>query len=155
MVSVATTPQHNSLPMHINMHYTPTTTHPTAFHNPPLHTTNKHKAYLPRVRMCEGVKQVVLSICWSVRQSVCHSVWWKVTCLAVRHRKQSGFVLSCFLFNVSSWSWEGVPCVCIATSLWHTINFRVCCWELEGNFVHRELHVCTKNPVLFQQYRWV
>ena len=78
MLSVATTPQHNSLPMHINMHYTPTTTHPlpsTTFHNPPLHTTNKHKAYLPRVRMCEGVKQVVLSICLSVHQSVCHSVW--------------------------------------------------------------------------------
>ena len=39
-------PQHKSLSMHINIHYTPTTTHPTAFHNPPLHTTNKHKLYL-------------------------------------------------------------------------------------------------------------
>ena len=28
------------------MHFTPTTTHHTAFHNPPLYTTNKHKAYL-------------------------------------------------------------------------------------------------------------
>ena len=36
-------PQHNSLHMHINMH---STTHPTAFHNPPLHTTSKHKAYV-------------------------------------------------------------------------------------------------------------
>ena len=27
-----------------NMHSTPSTTHPTAFHNPPMHTTNKHKA---------------------------------------------------------------------------------------------------------------
>ena len=26
-------PQHTSLSMHINMHYTPSTTHPTAFHN--------------------------------------------------------------------------------------------------------------------------
>ena len=34
-------PQHNSLSMHIKMHYTPT----TAFHNSSLHTTNKHKAY--------------------------------------------------------------------------------------------------------------
>jgi len=41
-------PQHNSLPMHINMHYTPTNTHPTAFYNSPLHTTNKHKAYLAK-----------------------------------------------------------------------------------------------------------
>ena len=32
--------------MHIKMHYTPTTTDPTAFHNPSLHTTNKHEAYL-------------------------------------------------------------------------------------------------------------
>ena len=39
-------PQHNSLPMHINMHYTPTTTYHTTFHNPPLHTTDKHKALL-------------------------------------------------------------------------------------------------------------
>ena len=31
--------------MHIKMHYTPTTTDPTAFHNPSLHTTNKHIAY--------------------------------------------------------------------------------------------------------------
>ena len=29
----------------INMHSTPSTTHPTAFHNPLMHTTNKHKAY--------------------------------------------------------------------------------------------------------------
>ena len=33
-------PQHNSLSMHINMNRT---THYTAFHNLPLHTTNKHK----------------------------------------------------------------------------------------------------------------
>ena len=39
-------PQHKSLPMHINIHYTPTTTHPTASNNPSLHTTNKHKLYL-------------------------------------------------------------------------------------------------------------
>ena len=38
--------QHNSLYMHIKMHYTPTTTHPTASHNPSLHTTNKHKAHV-------------------------------------------------------------------------------------------------------------
>ena len=30
----------SSLSMHINMHYTPSTTHSTAFHNPPMHTTN-------------------------------------------------------------------------------------------------------------------
>ena len=28
--------------IHIKMHYTPTTTDPTALHNPSLHTTNKH-----------------------------------------------------------------------------------------------------------------
>ena len=55
-------PQHNSLSMRIKMHYIPTTTtHPTAFHNPSLHTTNKHKAYLckwwqNRTRCRDGVK---------------------------------------------------------------------------------------------------
>ena len=54
-------PQHNSLSMHIKMHYTPTTTDPTAFNNPPLHTTDKHKAYLYKwrqngTRCRDGVK---------------------------------------------------------------------------------------------------
>ena len=53
--------QNNPLPMHINMHYTPTTTHPTAFHNPFLYTTNKHKASLCKwqqigTRCRDGVK---------------------------------------------------------------------------------------------------
>ena len=53
-------PQHNSLPLHTTctthpalptQHYTPITTHHNAFCNPPpLHTTNKHKAYLCRWR---------------------------------------------------------------------------------------------------------
>ena len=54
-----------------NMHYTPTTTHPTAFHSPPLPTTNKHKACLCKwwqngTRRRDGVK-----VLW------CHShlVW--------------------------------------------------------------------------------
>ena len=38
-------PKHHSLAMHINLHYTPSKTHHTAFHNPHLHTANKHKAY--------------------------------------------------------------------------------------------------------------
>ena len=29
--------------MHVKMHCTPTTTHSTAFHNPPMHTTSSHK----------------------------------------------------------------------------------------------------------------
>ena len=37
-------PQLHSLSMHTYIHYTPSTTHPTAFHNPPMDTTNKHKA---------------------------------------------------------------------------------------------------------------
>ena len=37
-------PQCNSLPMCINMHSTPSTTYPTAFHNFPMNTINKHKA---------------------------------------------------------------------------------------------------------------
>ena len=37
-------PQHNSLSIHINMHYTPSTIHPTAFHNHRMHTTNKQTA---------------------------------------------------------------------------------------------------------------
>ena len=36
--------QHNPLPMHINMHYTPSTTHHT-FHNP-LHTTNTQSIFV-------------------------------------------------------------------------------------------------------------
>ena len=31
-----------------HMHYTPRTTHPTAFYNPPMHTNHKHKALLPK-----------------------------------------------------------------------------------------------------------
>ena len=70
----------HSLSVHIKMHYTPTThtyhyppttTHPIAFHNPSLHTTNKHKAYLCKwqqngTRCRDGVK-----VLW------CHSylVW--------------------------------------------------------------------------------
>ena len=60
------------LPLH-TYHYTPTTTHPplphpTAFHNPSLHTTNKHKAYLCKwwqngTRCRDGVK-----VLW------CHSI---------------------------------------------------------------------------------
>ena len=38
MLSIITTT------MHISMYSTPSTTHHTAFHNPPMHTTNKHKA---------------------------------------------------------------------------------------------------------------
>ena len=54
-------PQYNSLTMHINLHYTPSNTHHTAFHNPPLHTTNKHKAYWSKwwqngTRCRDGVK---------------------------------------------------------------------------------------------------
>ena len=53
MLSLATTfqqPTTQLTPMHIKMHYTPSTTHPTVFHNPPLHTTNKHKVYLCKRR---------------------------------------------------------------------------------------------------------
>ena len=39
-------PQHNSVSMHIKMHYIPTTTDPTAFHSPSLHTTNKHSIFV-------------------------------------------------------------------------------------------------------------
>ena len=49
MLSLATTfqqPTTQLTPMHIKMHCTPSTTHPTAFHNPPLNTTNKHKVYM-------------------------------------------------------------------------------------------------------------
>jgi len=47
--------QHNSLSMHINMHYTPSTTDPTAFHNPPLYTTNKHNTYLCKMAQDVGM----------------------------------------------------------------------------------------------------
>ena len=43
-------PKHNSLAMHINLHYTPSNTQHTVFHNPPLHTINQHKAYLSKRR---------------------------------------------------------------------------------------------------------
>ena len=45
--SIATTshpPTTYTLSMHINMYYAPSNTLPTAFHNPAMHTTNKHKA---------------------------------------------------------------------------------------------------------------
>ena len=34
----------HNISMHINMHYTLSTTHSIAFNNPPMHTTNKYKA---------------------------------------------------------------------------------------------------------------
>ena len=63
-------PQHNSLSMHIKMHYTPTTD-PTAFHNPSLHTTNKHKAYLCKWRQNGTRCRDDVKVLW------CHShlVW--------------------------------------------------------------------------------
>ena len=74
MLSIATSlhctlqpPQHNSLPMHINMH---STTYHTAFHIPPLHTTNKHKEYLSKWQHNKGCRDGV-KVLW------CHShlVW--------------------------------------------------------------------------------
>ena len=41
-IAHAATTTYNSLPMHMNVHYTHRTTHYTVFHNPPMHTTNKH-----------------------------------------------------------------------------------------------------------------
>ena len=59
----------NSLSMHIKMHYPPTTTHPTAFHNPSLQT-NKYKAYQCKwqqngTRCRDGVK-VLPHLVWLV-----------------------------------------------------------------------------------------
>jgi len=50
-------PQHNSLKMQINMHYTPSTTHHTAFHNP-LHTTNAKHICLSGAKIAQGVGMV-------------------------------------------------------------------------------------------------
>ena len=46
--------------VHINMHSTPSTTYHTAFHNPPLHTTNKHKAVVQYIvgKMAQDVGMV-------------------------------------------------------------------------------------------------
>ena len=48
-------PQHNTLSMHINMHYTPSNTLPTAFHNPPMHTTKKTSSWQNGTRCRDGV----------------------------------------------------------------------------------------------------
>ena len=43
--------------MHINMHSTPSTTHPTTFYNPPMHTTNNTNHSLQNGTRCrDGVK---------------------------------------------------------------------------------------------------
>ena len=39
--------------MHINVHYAPSTTQPTAFHHPPMHTTNTRQN---GTRFRDGVK---------------------------------------------------------------------------------------------------
>ena len=61
---------YNTVSMHIKTRYTPTTTHPTASQNPPLHTTNTNcifvKPYLCKwwqngTRCRDGVKSVVVS----------------------------------------------------------------------------------------------
>ena len=59
-------PQYNSLSMHVNLHYTPSTTHSTAFHNPPMHTTNTRHNWQNSTRCRDDVK-----VLW------CHShlVW--------------------------------------------------------------------------------
>ena len=61
-----------SLSMHLNMHYTPSTTHSTAFHNPPMHTTNTRHSWQNGTRCRDGVK-----VLW------CHShlVWLRVPSL--------------------------------------------------------------------------
>ena len=54
-------------------HYTPSTTNPTAFHDPPMHTTNKHNAYSWQMEQdvadawCESV--VVSFLGWLLRIS--------------------------------------------------------------------------------------
>ena len=47
--------------------YTPTTTDPTAFSNPPLHTTNKHKAYLYKCSKTAQDVRMVRKCCGVIR----------------------------------------------------------------------------------------
>ena len=65
-------PQHNSLSMQVNMHYTPSATHPTAFHNPPMHATNTRHNWQNSTRCKDGVK-----VLW------CHShlIWLRAPSL--------------------------------------------------------------------------
>ena len=42
-IKYSSDPQRNSLSMHINMHYIHSQLRSTAFNNPPIHATNKHK----------------------------------------------------------------------------------------------------------------
>ena len=43
-------PQHTPFSMHLNMHYIPSNTHSTAFHNPPMHTTKHSWQRYPPMR---------------------------------------------------------------------------------------------------------
>ena len=56
MLSSNYIPQQNSVSIHMNMHYTPRTTHPPAFHNPPMHTTNTKHSWQNGTRCRDGGK---------------------------------------------------------------------------------------------------
>ena len=58
-------PQHNLLSMHINMHSTPSTTHPTAFHSPPMLTT-KHIASWQNGTRCRKLLWCHSHLVWLV-----------------------------------------------------------------------------------------
>ena len=55
-------PQHNSISMHINMHYTLSTTHHTAFHNPPICTQQMQgmASWQNGTKCRDGVKSIVV-----------------------------------------------------------------------------------------------
>ena len=69
-------PQHNTLSMDINMHYTPSTTLPTAFQNTPTHTTQnivgKMAQDVGMVWMCCGVVPILFG--WFMRTPSLHAL---------------------------------------------------------------------------------
>ena len=83
-------PELNSLPMHINMHYTPSTTHHTVLHNPPLHTTNTKHICVSGGKMAQQDVGMVAK-CWCRS----HLVWLVF----------EGSIPTCTCFCSENFSW--------------------------------------------------
>ena len=69
--------------MHINLHYTPTTAHYTAFHNPPLHTTNTKHICVSGGKMAQDVGMVKVLWCHSHLVNPWHACAARVTVLSL------------------------------------------------------------------------
>ena len=77
MFSINKISQHNLLQNTIQtqlMHPTPSTTHPTDFHNPPMHTTNSKHSWQNGTRCRDSVKLIPTYFGWFLRVPCLHVI---------------------------------------------------------------------------------